>query len=274
MRFAVVVFPGSNCDHDAHHALASVLGQEVELVWHKATDLGGADVVVLPGGFSYGDYLRCGAIARFSPVMTRVKEFAAAGGPVIGICNGFQVLLEAGLLPGGMRRNRDLKFICEHVHLRVESADTPVTCSAVAGRRAIMEQLMDGVAFGGTYNGNPIVMAAGLATLRTMTDAAYGDIHERTSRLGDGLRRVFSDAGVPGCVVTAGSLFQLYFLAEAPRNYREAARDDGARQRWLYFWLMNHGIVTRRGGNVSLPMTDHHVDRLVEEVGNALRHLP
>jgi len=134
MRFAVVVFPGSNCDHDAHHALASVLGQEVELVWHKATDLGGADVVVLPGGFSYGDYLRCGAIARFSPVMTRVKEFAAAGGPVIGICNGFQVLLEAGLLPGGMRRNRDLKFICEHVHLRVESADTPFTCSAVSGQ--------------------------------------------------------------------------------------------------------------------------------------------
>ena len=134
MRFAVVVFPGSNCDHDAHHALASVLGQEVELVWHKATDLGGADVVVLPGGFSYGDYLRCGAIARFSPVMTRVKEFAAAGGPVIGICNGFQVLLEAGLLPGGMRRNRDLKFICEHVHLRVESADTPFTRSAVSGQ--------------------------------------------------------------------------------------------------------------------------------------------
>ncbi|MDE0449611.1 MAG: aspartate aminotransferase family protein [Spirochaetaceae bacterium] len=126
----------------------------------------------------------------------------------------------------------------------------------------------------GTYNGNPIVMAAGLATLRTMTDAAYGDIHERTARLGDGLRRVFSDAGVPGCVVTAGSLFQLYFLAEAPRNYREAARDDGARQRWLYFRLMNHGIVTRRGGNVSLPMTDRHVDRLVEEVESALRHLP
>ena len=126
----------------------------------------------------------------------------------------------------------------------------------------------------GTYNGNPIVMAAGLATLRTMTDAAYREIHDRTARLGEGLRQVFSDAGVPGCVVTAGSLFQLYFLAEAPRNYREAAQDDGARQRWLYFWLMNHGIVSRRGGNVSLPMTDHHVDRLVEEVDNALRHLP
>ena len=126
----------------------------------------------------------------------------------------------------------------------------------------------------GTYNGNPIVMAAGLATLRTMTDAAYRAIHERTARLGDGLRQVFADAAVPGCVVTAGSLFQLYFLPEAPRNYREAAQDDGARQRWLYFWLMNHDIVTRRGGNVSLPMTDRHVDRLLEEVGKALRHLP
>ena len=134
MRFAVVVFPGSNCDHDAHHALTSVLGQEAQLVWHKSADLGGADAVVLPGGFSYGDYLRCGAIARFSPIMARVAEFAAAGGPVIGICNGFQVLLEAGLLPGGMRRNRGLQFICEHVHLRVESTDTPFTRGAAAGQ--------------------------------------------------------------------------------------------------------------------------------------------
>ena len=126
----------------------------------------------------------------------------------------------------------------------------------------------------GTYNGNPIVMAAGLATLRTMTATAYRAIHDRTARLGDGLRQVFADAGVPGCVVTAGSLFQLYFLPEAPRNYREAARDDSARQRWLYFRLLNRGIVTRRGGNVSLPMTDHHVDRLIEEVECALRHLP
>ncbi len=134
MKAAVVVFPGSNCDHDAYHALGTVLGHAVELVWHKAQRLGGADLVVLPGGFSYGDYLRTGAIARFSPVMQRVAEFAAAGGPVIGICNGFQILLEAGLLPGGMRRNRDLKFICEHVYLRVEATDTPFTRLAAKGQ--------------------------------------------------------------------------------------------------------------------------------------------
>ena len=134
MKFAVIVFPGSNCDHDAHYALTEVLGQQVSLGWHKEQDLKGADVVVLPGGFSYGDYLRTGAIAKFSPVMSRVTDFAAAGGPVIGICNGFQVLLEAGLLPGGMRRNQTLKFICEHVHLRVEANDTPFTHDTTVGQ--------------------------------------------------------------------------------------------------------------------------------------------
>ena len=134
IKFAIIVFPGSNCDHDAHYAVTEVLGQEAELVWHKDTDLRGADVVVLPGGFSYGDYLRSGAIARFSPVMERVAEFAGAGGPVLGICNGFQVLLEAGLLPGGMRRNERLEFICEQVHLRVEHTDTPFTRNASMGQ--------------------------------------------------------------------------------------------------------------------------------------------
>jgi phosphoribosylformylglycinamidine synthase len=127
VKFAIVVFPGSNCDHDAAHAAKDVLGQEAEFVWHKETDLRGADVVILPGGFSHGDYLRTGAIARFSPVMNAVKAFAAAGGPVLGICNGFQILLEAGMLPGAMLRNRDLKFHCEYVHLRVEQTDTPFT---------------------------------------------------------------------------------------------------------------------------------------------------
>ena len=129
-KFAIIVFPGSNCDHDAYHAAKHVLGQETEFVWHKETSLRGADVVVLPGGFSHGDYLRTGAIARFSPIMATVAQFAREGGPVLGICNGFQILLEAGLLPGAMLRNRDLKFHCEHVHVRVERTDTPFTASA------------------------------------------------------------------------------------------------------------------------------------------------
>ena len=156
MTFAVVEFPGSNCDHDAYHATKHVLGQQAEFVWHKEADLRGADVVVLPGGFSYGDYLRTGAIARFSPVMARVREFADAGGPVIGICNGFQVLLEAGLLEGALLRNRDLKFLCQHVHVRVEQTDTPFTSGATAG-----QVLRVPIAHGeGNYHAAPETVAA------------------------------------------------------------------------------------------------------------------
>ena len=135
MKFAVVVFPGSNCDHDAHYAAKHVLGQDAELIWHKDTSLRGADVVVLPGGFAHGDYLRTGAIARFSPIMQEVQRFAAAGGPVLGICNGFQILLEAGLLPGAMLRNVSLHFRCEHVYVKVEQTDTPFTVSCTPGQR-------------------------------------------------------------------------------------------------------------------------------------------
>ena len=134
VKFAVIVFPGSNCDHDAYHAAKHVLGHEAEFVWHKETSLKGADVVILPGGFSYGDYLRTGAIAQFSPVMAAVKEFAAKGGPLLGICNGFQVLCETRLLPGALLRNRDLKFHCEYVRVRVEQTDTPFTSRAAAGQ--------------------------------------------------------------------------------------------------------------------------------------------
>jgi phosphoribosylformylglycinamidine synthase len=134
MKFAVIVFPGSNCDHDAHYAAQHVLGQQAELIWHKDTSLRGADVVVLPGGFAHGDYLRTGAIARFSPIMQEVTRFAAAGGPVLGICNGFQILLEAGMLPGAMLRNRSLHFRCEHVHVRVEQTDTPFTLTCAPSR--------------------------------------------------------------------------------------------------------------------------------------------
>jgi len=134
MTFAIIVFPGSNCDEDAHHAVTDVLGERAEYIWHKETDLKGADVVILPGGFAHGDYLRTGAMARFSPIMRSVRAFAESGGPVIGICNGFQILLEAGLLPGAMLRNRGLKYRCEHVYVRIEQTDTPFTGSARVGQ--------------------------------------------------------------------------------------------------------------------------------------------
>src|SRR5882724_4379879 len=133
MRFGVVVFPGSNRDHDAWFAVTKILGQEAEFIWHDSTNLGNVDALILPGGFSYGDYLRCGAIAKFSPVMQSVRKFADDGGLVLGICNGFQILVEAGLLPGALIRNRGLKFICKQVPLRTETTNSPFTCAAHKG---------------------------------------------------------------------------------------------------------------------------------------------
>jgi phosphoribosylformylglycinamidine synthase subunit PurQ / glutaminase len=171
MKFAVVVFPGSNCDEDAYHAASDVLGEHAEYIWHKDTDLKGADVVILPGGFAHGDYLRTGAMARFSPIMRAVERFAAGGGPVLGICNGFQVLLEAGLLPGAMLRNQALKFRCEQVHIRVEQTDTPFT---VACRRG--QVLRIPIAHGeGNYFAEPDVIArleANRQIIFRYTDAA------------------------------------------------------------------------------------------------------
>jgi len=134
MKFGVVVFPGSNCDYDTLYAVRDLFEQEAEFLWHKNHDLRGADCIILPGGFSYGDYLRSGAIARFSPIMQEVREFALKGGMVLGICNGFQVLLELGLLPGAMLRNKNLKFLCRHVHLRVDNAETPFTRAGEEGQ--------------------------------------------------------------------------------------------------------------------------------------------
>jgi phosphoribosylformylglycinamidine synthase subunit PurQ / glutaminase len=134
MRFGVVVFPGSNGDHDSWFAMSHDLGQQAEFIWHDSTSLGNVDAVILPGGFSYGDYLRCGAIAKFSPVMTAVRKFAAEGGPVLGMCNGFQILVESGLLPGALIKNRGLKFVSRMVTVRVETTDTPFTSSASEGR--------------------------------------------------------------------------------------------------------------------------------------------
>ncbi len=134
MKVAVVVFPGSNCDHDAWYAVSQNLHQKAEFVWHESHSLAGADAVILPGGFSYGDYLRCGAIAKFSPVMHAVGRFAADGGPVLGICNGFQVLTEAGLLPGALVRNAGLKFVCKSVPLSVVTSNSPFTHQATPGQ--------------------------------------------------------------------------------------------------------------------------------------------
>ncbi len=179
MKFAIVEFPGSNCDHDAYYAAKHVLGQQAEFIWHKDTDLRRADVVVLPGGFSYGDYLRTGAIARFSPVMARVCEFADAGGPVLGICNGFQVLLEAGLLEGALLSNRRLKFLCQHVQVRVEQTDTPFT-----GGGAVGQVLKLPIAHGeGNYYADPETVAALEANRRVIFRycAADGSVSDGTN---------------------------------------------------------------------------------------------
>src|SRR5918992_398325 len=179
MKFAVVVFPGSNCDHDAYHAAKHVLGHEAEFIWHKESSLKGADVVILPGGFSHGDYLRTGAIARFSPVMAAVAQFARDGGPVLGICNGFQILLEAGLLPGAMLRNRDLKFHCEHVFVRVERTDTPFTSRATP-RQVLRLPIAHGE---GNYYADPAVVqqleAAGRIVFRYC--GADGQVHDASN---------------------------------------------------------------------------------------------
>ncbi len=156
MNIGVVVFPGSNCDHDCAYVLGDVLGQAVTMVWHKETSLAGLDAVILPGGFSYGDYLRTGAIARFSPVMGAVKDFAKSGGLVLGICNGFQILLEAGLLPGAMLRNSSLHFICKDVYVRVENAATPFTSRCKPG-----QVLKIPIAHAdGNYYTDPVTLAA------------------------------------------------------------------------------------------------------------------
>ena len=155
MTFAVVVFPGSNCDHDAHYAAEHVLHQQAEFIWHKETSLKGADAVILPGGVAQGDYLRTGAIARVSPIMAEVQRFADAGGPVLGICNGFQILLEAGMLPGAMLRNRTVQFHCEHVLIKVEQTDTPFTYACRQG-----QVLKIPIAHGeGNYYAEPDVIA-------------------------------------------------------------------------------------------------------------------
>jgi phosphoribosylformylglycinamidine synthase len=158
MKFGVLVFPGSNCDHDTYHVVGSVMGQPVTYLWHESTDLEGCDAILVPGGFAYGDYLRTGAIASFAPIMQSVRRFADAGGLVLGICNGFQILCEAGLLPGALMRNAGLRYICRQLHLRVETADSPFTHGLTRGQVLRMPI--------GHMEGNYFCDEATLATLR------------------------------------------------------------------------------------------------------------
>lgn len=191
MTIAVAVFPGTNCEHDIVHALG-IAGAEAELVWHRETDLAGAAGVVLPGGFAHGDYLRTGAIARFSPIMSEVERLAGEGVPVLGICNGFQILCEAGLLPGALVANRDLRFICRPIHLRVESTDSVLTRAATVGR--VLEIPLN------SYEGN---------YLATDVDAieAAGDVILRycdaSGRVGDGTNPNGSTNSIAG-ITNAG----------------------------------------------------------------------
>jgi len=196
----VVVFPGSNCDHDAYHVLKHLCGQDARFVWHKERDLSGLDAVVLPGGFSYGDYLRTGAIARFSPVMTAVTEFAARGGPVLGVCNGFQILQEAGLLPGAMLRNRGVKFLSQPVHIRVERSDTVATAGIPVG-----EVLTMPIAHG---EGNFYLTDAELDRLERARQVAFRYV-TRDGRLEDSANVNGSARAIAGVCNAAGNVVGL-----------------------------------------------------------------
>jgi phosphoribosylformylglycinamidine synthase subunit PurQ / glutaminase len=169
MKFGVVQFPGSNCDDDAYHAIRSAIDQDVQFIWHQSEEVSGFDAILLPGGFAFGDYLRTGAIAKFSPVMKAVGRFARSGGLVLGVCNGFQILLEAGLLPGAMLRNRGLRFLCRQVHVRVENRDTPFTCAARPG-----EILQMPIAH---MEGNYFCDAATLAELERNRQVVFRYVH-------------------------------------------------------------------------------------------------
>jgi phosphoribosylformylglycinamidine synthase len=158
MKFGVLVFPGSNCDQDTHHALSAVMGAPVTYLWHASHDLEGCDAILVPGGFAYGDYLRTGAIARFSPIMQSVRQFADAGGLVMGICNGFQILCEAGLLPGALMRNAGQRYVCRHLHLRVETTNSAFTDGLTRGQ--VLQMPI------GHMEGNYFCDAKTLATLK------------------------------------------------------------------------------------------------------------
>ncbi|MFN3597676.1 MAG: phosphoribosylformylglycinamidine synthase subunit PurQ [Rubricoccaceae bacterium] len=227
-RIAVLVFPGSNCDHDAYHAAKHVFGQEARFVWHKDETVGEADLVIVPGGFSYGDYLRAGAIARFSPVMKDVVRFAAEGGLVLGVCNGFQVLCEAGLLPGALVRNASLRFVCKDVHLRVENAATPFTGAMREG-----QVLRVPVAHGG---GNYVADEATLDALERARRVVFrycdagGHVTEAANPNG-------SARGIAGIVSEGGNVLGMMPHPERCVEAIVSGRADGA---YLFRSVLEH----------------------------------
>jgi phosphoribosylformylglycinamidine synthase subunit PurQ / glutaminase len=231
MKFGVLVFPGSNCDHDTFHVIAEVAHQPVTFLWHDCDDLGGVDAVLIPGGFAYGDYLRTGAIARFSPVMQAVQRFAAGGGPVLGICNGFQILTEAGLLPGALMRNAGLKYICKQVHLRVETADSPFTNQLTRGE--VLEIPI------GHMEGNYYCTADQLRALETENRIAFrystikGDVTAEANPNG-------SLANIAG-ILNAGR----NVLGMMPHPDRSSERILGSADGWRIFSSMVEALATR-----------------------------
>jgi len=208
MKFGVVRFPGSNCDDDAHHAIGAVAGQPVEFIWHQSEDLANCDAIILPGGFAYGDYLRTGAIARFSAVMKSVEKFAHAGGLVLGICNGFQILLEAGLLPGAMLRNKNLRFLCRQVHVRVEETDTPFTCAVKPGQ--VLEMPI------AHMEGNYFCEPATLAELERHHQIVFRYVHPDGRAAGDAPRQVAPENDL--AANPNGSLAAIAGLCNRERN--------------------------------------------------------
>ena len=222
VRFGVVVFPGSNCDTDAYHAVDTFPDASVDYLWHKDTDLRGAQAVILPGGFSYGDYLRCGAIARFSPIMQAVRDFAADGGLVIGICNGFQTLVESGLLPGGLLRNMGLKFVCRYVNLRVENAATPFTNACREGDllRIIVKH----------NEGNYAVDAQTLAAMKAKGQIVlrYADAHGELTAEANPNGAVENIAGI------CNETFNVFGMMPHPENSVEAAVAGGTDGRRIF----------------------------------------
>lgn len=221
MKFGIIVFPGSNCDRDCHHVVTNVIGEEAEYVWHRETSVDGFDALIVPGGFSYGDYLRCGAIAKLSPVMRAVTDFAERGGPVIGICNGFQILLECGLLPGAMLRNRSLRFICRQQQLRVATTRTAFT-SAFEEGQVVKFPIAHA-------EGNYTIAEAGLARLRDEDQIVFEYVDNPNG----------STADIAGICNLAGNVLGLMPHPERAAE-SELAGTDGR--------LVFEGIVAAVGG--------------------------